>query len=285
MCHRYVAHLVVLTVNLVTLVAALVLMLLHWRPGFIIIIICFWILTSLCWFLTGFDFFLHTFANDACSAFEDFEENPQNSSLGSMLPCIKESFSGKLIAEIGYTIHRFIVQLNSNISVAYRFLGVSEDNEALVGIMKICDPFSGNSNLSYVPQSCPQDAVPIGDISKILARFTCHKKGTREECRKEGRFLPETAYNMAHAYSRSIQDLLDIYPDLQILSKCTVVRNKVAEIVSQHCRPIRISTRLLWSSMLSLSIIMVLLVFTWVVETLQCWVKPLSICSRIARSI
>jgi hypothetical protein len=104
------------------------------------IILCLWILTSLCWFLTGFDYFLHTwvnklfdswiilvtvirviklffhfecsFANDACSAFEDFEKNPQNSSLGSMLPCINDSFSDKLIAQIGSTIHSFIVEVH-----------------------------------------------------------------------------------------------------------------------------------------------------------------------------
>ncbi|KAK7367628.1 hypothetical protein VNO80_09643 [Phaseolus coccineus] len=276
----YVAHFVVLTVNLVTLVAGIVLMLLYWRPGFIIIIFCFWILASLCWFLTGFDFFLHTFAEDACSAFEDFEKNPQNSSLGSMLPCMNESFSGKLIAQIGYTIHRFVVELNSNMSVIYRLLGVSEENEEVMGVIKICDPFPESSNLNYVSQSCPQNAIRIGDLSKILAKFTCHEVGTGEECKKEGRFLPETSYNMAHAYSRSIQDLLDIYPDLQKLSKCTVVKNKVADIVSNQCKPIRVSTKLLWSSMLSLSIIMVVLVLTCLAKALQCWGRPLSMYSR-----
>ncbi|KAG2375906.1 uncharacterized protein HKW66_Vig0159400 [Vigna angularis] len=256
----YVAHFVVLTVNLVTLVAAIVLMLLYWRPGFII------------------------FAEDACTAFEDFEKDPQNSSLGSMLPCMNESFSGKLIVQIGYTIHRFVVELNSNMSVIYRVLGVSAENEELLGVIKICDPFPGPSNLNYIPQSCPNNVIRIGDLSKILAKFTCHEEGTGEECKKEGRFLPEASYNMAHAYSRSIQDLLDIYPELQRLSKCTVVKNKVAEIVSNQCKPMRVSTKLLWSSMLSLSIIMVVLVFTWVAKALQ-WERPLSIYSRTPESI
>jgi len=57
-----------------------------------------------------------SFAEDACFAFEDFLENPQNSSLGSMLPCINESFSGKLIAQIGYTIHSFIVEVENLVS-------------------------------------------------------------------------------------------------------------------------------------------------------------------------
>ncbi|XP_047155082.1 uncharacterized protein LOC124826325 [Vigna umbellata] len=189
----YVAHFVVLTVNLVTLVAAIVLMLLYWRPGFIIIIFCFWILTSLCWFLTGFDFFLHTFAEDACTAFEDFEKDPQNSSLGSMLPCMNESFSGKLIVQIGYTIHRFVVELNSNMSVIYRVLGVSAENEELLGVIKICDPFPGPSNLNYIPQSCPNNAIRIGDLSKILAKFTVTKRAQEKNAKKRGKVLPEAS--------------------------------------------------------------------------------------------
>ncbi|KAF1861827.1 hypothetical protein Lal_00026285 [Lupinus albus] len=269
----YIAHVVVLSVNFVTLVASLVLLLLHWRPGFIMIIFCFWILTSMCWFLTGLDFFLYNFAGDACFAFEDFQQHPLNSSLGSMLPCINESFSEKLLAEIGYTINNFIVELNSNMSVLYRLLGVGEKNEEIMGVIKICDPFSGAPNYSYIPQNCPHDAIKIGDVSKILARFTCHKEATTKECKDEGKFLPEGSYNMAHAYSRSIQDLLDIYPDLLSLSKCTIVKNKVAEIVEHQCRPIRISTTLLWSCMLFLSSIMVFLVLTWIAEAFLCCQK------------
>lgn len=54
-----------------------------------------------------------SFADDACSAFEDFQKNPQNSSLGSMLPCINDSFSEKLIAQIGNTIHSFLVEVQN----------------------------------------------------------------------------------------------------------------------------------------------------------------------------
>ncbi|MED6204954.1 hypothetical protein PIB30_013455 [Stylosanthes scabra] len=258
----YLAHLIIVAVNLATLVGALVLPLLHWRPGFII------------------------FADDACSSFEDFEQNPQNSSLGAMLPCVNASFSGKLITEIGYTIHSFIVELNSNMSVVYRLLGVvgEQSEEIMGGRIKICDPFSAAPNYTYIPQSCSQGAIPIGQIPKILAKFTCHKEDTsKEECRKEGRFITESSYNMAHAYSRSIQDLLDIYPDMQRLSNCTLVKNGVTEIVDHQCRPIRTSTTLLWSCMISLSIIMVILVLAWVAEAFLCWDKhkPLSIYSHI----
>nr|GFC76425.1 hypothetical protein CTI12_AA141690 [Tanacetum cinerariifolium] len=35
-------------------------LLLHWHPGFIILIVVCWILTTVSWILTGFDFFFHT---------------------------------------------------------------------------------------------------------------------------------------------------------------------------------------------------------------------------------
>jgi hypothetical protein len=52
-----------------------------------------------------------SFANDSF-AFEDFERNPQNSSLALMLPCIDDSISDKLIAQIGGTIQSFIIEFD-----------------------------------------------------------------------------------------------------------------------------------------------------------------------------
>jgi len=51
--------------------------------------------------------------------------------------------------------------------VIYRLLGVSEENEEVMGVIKICDPFPGPSNQNYVPQTCPQNAIRIGDLSKV----------------------------------------------------------------------------------------------------------------------
>ncbi|XP_059639662.1 uncharacterized protein LOC132282046 [Cornus florida] len=109
----YIVHLVVVIVNLVLLVAALVLLLLHWHSGFIIIIFFCWILTTLCWVLTGFNFFFHTFAEDTCSALEDFGENPQNNSLSSLVPCVSSTDSDKLLVKIGYTVHSFMGEVLS----------------------------------------------------------------------------------------------------------------------------------------------------------------------------
>ncbi|XP_021714471.1 uncharacterized protein LOC110682440 isoform X1 [Chenopodium quinoa] len=104
----YITNLVVVTVNLLFLVASVVLILLHWHPRFFILIFFCWILTMACWFLTGIDFFFHNFAEDTCTALEDFKDNPVNSSLSSLLPCANALKSQTVITVLGQTVHDII---------------------------------------------------------------------------------------------------------------------------------------------------------------------------------
>ncbi|KAI9074617.1 hypothetical protein K1719_043458 [Acacia pycnantha] len=266
----YIAHLVLVSVNLAMLIAALVLLLLLWRPGFITIIFCCWMVTSLCWVLTGFDFFLHTFAEDVCLALEEFEQNPQNSSLSSMLPCMNDSDAAKLMSRIGFTIHEFISELNAKMSEIYGMLGIGEEAQKMIGITEICERFTGPPDYKLIPGACPQNATPVGDLPKILARFKCGIEERAEDCEKEGRFLPEAVFNIAHAYSRTVQDFLDIYPDLQSLSRCSFLKNTTSDILLHQCTPLKLALRLLWASMLSLSTLMITLVLAWLARAFLC---------------
>lgn len=269
----HIVHLVIVTINLVLLVAAIVLLSLHWHPGFIAIIFCCWILTTLCWVLTGIDFFLHNFGKDTCSAFVGFEQDPHNSSLSSLLPCKSTSFSQKLLVEIGNNIHTFIDRLNSKISEYYKMLGLDS------GFKLVCQPFSGAPDYSYLPYSCPKDAIQVGDLPKILAEFTCYKQNSSKECQSKGKLLPEGSFNMISAYSYSVQSLLDVYPDVQSLVECTFVKDRFSDVVSHQCKPFSNSIRLLWSSMLSLSIFMVVLVLIWVTKAYQDRGRSFTMCS------
>ncbi|CAL2267476.1 unnamed protein product [Prunus armeniaca] len=239
----YVVHLVVVAVNLVLLVSALVLLLLHWYPGLVV------------------------FAKDTCSALEDFQQNSHNSSLSSILPCLDPERSEKLMGQIGYTIHSFINQLNSKVTEIANSLGIDEQNDDLVGLLRICNPFSGPPNYSYIPSSC-SDAIPVGKLPEAISGITCYLNDM-ETCRKNGKLISRASYNMAWAYSHSVQDFLDIYPTLLSLSECSFVKDGISDVVSQHCRPFKTALRLLWASMLSLAIFMVFLVAVLVTKVFQ----------------
>ncbi|KAF8410232.1 hypothetical protein HHK36_002755 [Tetracentron sinense] len=266
----YLVTVVVVSINVALVLAALVLLLLHYRPGFIMIIFLCWVLTALCWVLTGFHFFLHTFAEDTCSAFEEFERNPTNNSLSSMLPCVDQVYADQIMVEIGSTIHNFINELNLKITMLSRLFELDEHGEDLLsGIRKICDPFSGAPDYLYSPSKCPKDAIPIGDIPNVLARFTCYRDNSTGTCKGGRSFLSEASFEMAWAYTHSIQGLLNVLPDLQSLTQCSFVKDTLANVVTHQCRPFRVSIRLLWSSMLSLSVIMLVLVLAWVAKSYQ----------------
>ncbi|KAG8642732.1 hypothetical protein MANES_12G114901v8 [Manihot esculenta] len=169
----HILHFVVVTINLVFLVASLVLLLLHWHPGFITIIIVGWILTTMCWALTGFDFSFQNFVHDTCTAFQDFERDPQNSSLSSIVPCLDSSSSDELLIEIGSTIYKFITKLNWKMEALYMLLPLDRDFVDSVGAKRVCAPFSGPPNYTYIPETCSKDRMSIDDFSNRIYRLTC----------------------------------------------------------------------------------------------------------------
>ncbi|XP_019173273.1 PREDICTED: uncharacterized protein LOC109168873 [Ipomoea nil] len=274
----YVANLTVVIANLVLLVAALVSFIFRWPLGLIIIIFCCWILTTLNWVLTGINFIFHNFAEDICIALDDFEQNPESSSLQSVLPCANSTNSKKLLVKIGYTIHTCMFKINVKLTAlpALQSVRNEEDN---FGVWKVCDPFSGSPNYTFNPNQCPEDAIPIGNLPTILSRVTCYSSS--RNCRDEGRFIPEAIFYKCSAFSESMQELIDIFPDLVRLIQCSKVKQAFSDIVQRQCKPFRKTALELWASMLSLSISMVFLTLLWAAKAYQDKGKNFSRCSIV----
>ncbi|KAK9670256.1 hypothetical protein RND81_13G189600 [Saponaria officinalis] len=279
----YMTNVIVMVTNLLCLVGGLVLLFLHWHPGLFSIILLCWILAMACWALTGLDFFLHTFAEDTCTALEDFMNNPLNSSLSSLLPCANALKSQTIVLQLGRTVHDFVTQLNSNIDVMTKELVFTQVNHvnSVFGNMQICDPFAGPPDYQYLAGQCPKHAIPIRDLPDILARFTCENEISSNVCTGSGKFLPKTTYLMAYAYIRSVESLIDIYPDLENLIHCSFVKDRISDVVSHQCKPYKFSTRLLWASVLCLSIVMVSLLLLWVAKACQEHGKSFTNCSIV----
>ncbi|GKU94903.1 hypothetical protein SLEP1_g8327 [Rubroshorea leprosula] len=231
----------------------------------IIIFLC-WIITAVCWILTGADFFIESVAEDICSAFQDYVQNPQDNDLSSILPCMNSTASDKILSAIGFTVHNFITKLNLKITKVCQTLGLNEQKDEWFPFAMICDPFSAATNYSYAPQKCTDNTIHIGDLPNILAGFTCYRQNSPRSCISSGKFLSEKEFRKASAYSYSIQTMLNVFPDLMSLTRCNVVKDSFTDIALNQCRPFRQSMRLLWVSMLCLSIFMMDLLLTWVVK-------------------
>ncbi|XP_073128795.1 uncharacterized protein [Henckelia pumila] len=249
-----------------------VLLTLQYRPGLVVLIFSCWILTTMSWILTGIDFVFYIFIGDTCLSLKDFAQIPQNNSLADMLPCPKSAFSDGTLIQIGYTVHNFITQLNTKISelrMGEVFVKNKSDEDR--EIQGVCDPFSDAPNYTFSPENIGNNCIPVGDLPTVLSRFVCFEANSSGNCEAGGRLiiLPEGIYSMTLAYCQSIQELMNIYPDLSKLATCSYVQEAFSDIVLHQCGPMKLQTKVLWSAMLSLSIFMVILVLIWCEKAIQ----------------
>lgn len=87
-------------------------------------------------------------------------------------------------------INFFVLQLNSKVTEIANSLGIDEQNDDLVGLLRICNPFSGPPNYSYIPSSC-SDAIPVGKLPEV-SRFTYWHKYVRKLTIFKKRFNKQT---------------------------------------------------------------------------------------------
>ncbi|GER28147.1 Na(+)/H(+) antiporter NhaB [Striga asiatica] len=192
---------------------------------------------------------VHFFANDTCTAFESFQQNPYNNSLSSILPCDELLSARAVLDDVSSGIFDLVNEVNNNISTSYG------------NIVQICNPFSPPPTYEYQPSNCPVESIRIGDIPRVLRLLTC--PDTNGGTCNGGIVVPAGDFNRVEAYTTSVQRLLDVYPGLESLVECGTVRAAFAEILESHCGPLRRYARMAWASLAFLSVVMVVLVLLW----------------------
>lgn len=73
-------------------------------------------------------------------------------------------------------------------------------------------------------------------------------------------------FDTMQAYATSIQNILKVYPGMERLVECKTVNDAFADILENHCRPLKRNGHLVWRALVFLSVVMVALVLTWTVE-------------------
>ncbi|KAJ6859949.1 hypothetical protein NC651_036313 [Populus alba x Populus x berolinensis] len=212
----YIVTTVTISLNLAALIALSVCGTLRLRrPLHILIAVC-WILTVLCWIFFGLYFFLQNFSRDSCTALESFQQNPYNNSLSSILPCDQLLSAKPVLFDVSQGIYSLVNQVNVNLST-------------IQGLpYTVCNPFSAPPEYQFQPDKCPSNAIRIGDIPQVLKVFTCSSfdNGT---C-ASGQFISPNDYTTVEAYTRSIQSLLNVYPEMENLVECQTIHSNGVDI-------------------------------------------------------
>ncbi|KAF8393762.1 hypothetical protein HHK36_019960 [Tetracentron sinense] len=251
----YIITTVAMSLNLIAVIALSVSGYLRLRRALHLLIIVCWTLTVLCWLFYGIYFFLENFTGDTCTALENFQQDPHNNSLSSILPCDELSSAKSALFNVSVGIYDLVNKVNANISLLQ---ALSFPNN-----VRVCNPFSAPPEYQYQPQNCPVNTIRIGEISQVLKLFTC-SNGDAGTC-KEGEHISASDFKTVEDYTSSIQNLLDAFPGMESLVDCQLVKEAFTEILLKHCKPLKKYVRMVWAAMIVLSMIMVILVLMWTI--------------------
>ncbi|KAF3628892.1 putative protein SHORT-ROOT-like [Capsicum annuum] len=245
----YIVTTVVISLNLVALIALSAFGILKFRRTLKLLIALCWIFTTLCWFLFGIFYFLDNFAGDTCTALESFQSDPYNSSLSSILPCDELLSTESVLHDVSQGVYQIVNEVNERLSTEYG------------NVAQICNPFSGPPEYNYEPGNCSSTSIRVGDIPRIFKMLTC----TDPNC-KGGVMISPRDFNTVEAYTTAVQKILDVYPGMENLTQCDTVFNAFNDIIDKHCKPLEKSAHLVWGGLVFLSVVMVVLVLVWSFE-------------------
>ncbi|KAL2592055.1 hypothetical protein AAZV13_12G045800 [Glycine max] len=225
-----------------------------WRAFYLFVILC-WLMAVICWLIFGLYFFLENFSIDTCTVLCNFEENPYNNSLTSILPCDELRSAKAILPEVGAGISFLITKVNSN-------LGPMFPNN-----VDLCNPFSAPPKYLYQPEFCPPNSIQIGDIPKVLKPYTCF--GDSDENCGSDHLMNGGEYKVVEAYTSSTQNLLNMYPGMENLIGCKLVKDAFSQILFKHCKALNNFARMAWVAMVFLAVMMVFYVVLSTIKACQ----------------
>lgn len=249
----YIVSTVIFALNLVAVIALTVVGVIKIRRALHILIVLCWLITILCWVFFGAYFFLSRFAGDTCTALEEFQQDPYNNSLSSILPCDELLSAESALNDVSAGVYNLVTEINANIS------RIQQDSS-----FGVCNPFSGPPEYNYQPNNCSENEIKIGDIPELLSLITC--VDPVDGICNGGIPISGNDFRTAVGYTSSIQILLNSYPGMESLLNCQTVKDAFSEIVENHCKPVKRDVKIVWAGLVFLSIVMVFLVLTWTVE-------------------
>ncbi|XP_051133286.1 uncharacterized protein LOC127252942 [Andrographis paniculata] len=214
-----------------------------------LVVIC-WIFVTITWLFFGVYFFFDNLAGDTCTALEGFERDPYNNSLSAVLPCDKLRSAQSVLINVGKGIHDSVNKVNENITASYG------------DILQFCNPFASAPMYDYEPWNCPPSSTKIGDIPRVLRMVACPDDEVKT-C-NGGIMIRGTYFRMVQAYSVAIQRLLDVYPEMENIIECRLIKDAFSKILDNHCKPLKKSLHMIWGSFVALSIVLMVLLIIWI---------------------
>lgn len=122
-----------------------------------------------------------SFAGDTCTALENFQSDPINSSLSSILPCDELVSAESVLLDVSQGVHQMVNEVRSLLKKSLFFvtlvtistiwkLQVNQKLSIEYGnVAQICNPFSGPPQYNYEPGNCSSTTIRVGDLPRVIS--------------------------------------------------------------------------------------------------------------------
>ncbi|BBN13421.1 hypothetical protein MPTK1_6g03310 [Marchantia polymorpha subsp. ruderalis] len=238
-----------------------------WRYLLIITFGLMMILLFASWIMAGVSFALTNVANDACQIMNEYDENPQNSSISKYLPCLSNSDADKALAGAKEAIKSLVTQANVAIDWVNREesrLSSKRSQAAEFVLPRVCDPYGPPP--SYNDSLCLSGETSFGDFEKVYGPFRCENDNLTH-CFEQDTPIPNFAYEEADMAMNASNIVYRMLPTIFRIITCNFVKVTFEDILFHNCRPLRRSLTTLWGGFIVASLAMMPLQICWAVLT------------------
>ncbi|KOM50826.1 hypothetical protein LR48_Vigan08g165300 [Vigna angularis] len=196
------------------------------------------------------------FSQDTCIVLKNFEENPYNATLSSALPCAKLLSAKTFLHKIAAGISQIVYEVNT------------KPGSLLPKGVILCNPFSAPPEYLYQPEMCQPGTVKIGDIPKVLKHYTC-VSDNKKKCTSSKDSMNVGEYSLLETYTNLLQSILNLYPRMEQLIECQLVKDALSQIILKHCKPLKKFSRMTWIAVMFLAVFMVFFLVMWIIRACQ----------------
>ncbi|WVZ03744.1 hypothetical protein V8G54_024550 [Vigna mungo] len=102
----------------------------------------------------------------------------------------------------------------------------------------------------------------------VLKHHTCVSKN-KEKCGSSINSMNVGEYSLLKTYTNLLQSILNLYPRMEKLIECQLVKDALSQIILKHCKPLKIFSRMTWIAVMFLAVFMVFFLVIWTIRACQ----------------
>ncbi|CAM6008778.1 unnamed protein product [Sphagnum balticum] len=205
-------------------------------------------------------------AIDSCQAMEAYDQNPHNSSIARLLPCLTPLAGAEALSGAKKAIKTVIKRSNNAVDLLNHQeerMAASGDIDHPTFLPHVCDPFGPEPEL--LPRECSSAEGSFANFEDDYGKYRCESDDI-EACLATPTPIPNFAYMEAMQAMNATKDVYTTLPTVFRVITCNFVKVTFEDILEHHCPPLKVALTVLWIAFIIASMALMPLLVLWIVH-------------------